>query len=297
MDFKDRETYEFLFKEYWEIINEVERLSPEDLRTLDALLKKGKNNADVFSSDEVELVSDVDGKGNDDMPSMKKFKKHSQMKAMKKTYQSGKKELTGWGSKELIHFLTSIGKSTDEPLSRFEVSDMIMEYIHENKLLHPQKKKKVVCDARLHYLFRRRSVNRLKISDLLEAHFPNDQVPEDKSPYDSEDENFLVDCKRRRMTRSGGKTQKLVPIDFSDEVLEVPRKFYAAVTTKNIKLVYLRRSLIEEFLKNPDTFHCRVMDCFVRVKCDPKDYSSRSFFQLMQVIGSGYVDPFFLLEY
>eukprot|EP00268_Persea_americana_P064432 TRINITY_DN847_c5_g1_i2.p1 TRINITY_DN847_c5_g1~~TRINITY_DN847_c5_g1_i2.p1 ORF type:complete len:616 (-),score=122.75 TRINITY_DN847_c5_g1_i2:831-2678(-) len=288
VDFKDRDTYEFLFKEYWDIIKEEERLSLEDLHTVDALLKKGENNADVYYLDEAEFVSDVDDRGNGELPLIELFKgQHVQTKAMRKKYRSGRKEFTGWASRELIQFLTSIGKSTDKPIPQFEVYDMITEYIYENKLLHPKRKKKVICDARLHYLFKRRSINRLKISDLLESHFPNDQVPEDKSPFYSEDESSSMDCKRQRRTRSrsGGKTQKFVAIDSRHKVFEVPKKFYASVTAKNIKLVYLRRSLIEEFLKNPDTFDRKVIDCFVRVKCDPKDYSSRSFFQLMQVTG------------
>lgn len=286
VDFKDRDTYEFLFKEYWDIIKEEERLSLEDLHNVDALLKKGENNADEFNLDEAEFVSDVDDRGNGEMPLIEQFKgQHFQTKAMRKKYRSGTKEFTGWGSKELIQFLTSIGKSTDKPIPQFEVYDIITEYIYENKLLHPQRKKKVICDARLHYLFKRRSINRLKISDLLESHFPNDQDLEDDSPYYSEDESSSMDCKRQRRSRFGGKTQKFVAIDSRHKVFEVPKKFYASVTARNIKLVYLRRSLIEEFLKNPDTFAGKVIDCFVRVKCDPKVYSSRCFFQLMQVTG------------
>ncbi|KAF5207520.1 hypothetical protein FRX31_002893 [Thalictrum thalictroides] len=51
-------------------------------------------------------------------------------------------EFMGWGSKSLIEFLKSIGKDSITPISQNEVQGIILEYIRENKLTHPEKKKK-----------------------------------------------------------------------------------------------------------------------------------------------------------
>lgn len=41
VDFKDTETYEFLFKDYWEIVKDQEGLTSVDLHAANALLKRG----------------------------------------------------------------------------------------------------------------------------------------------------------------------------------------------------------------------------------------------------------------
>ncbi|KAL0357230.1 UNVERIFIED_CONTAM: hypothetical protein Scaly_1408700 [Sesamum calycinum] len=95
-------------------------------------------------------------------------------------------------------------------------------------------------------------ISKHRVYDLLEAHFAeNHDESEDSDPeYDSEDNN-------------GGK----------------PNEF------ENVKLVYLKRSLLYELLKEPESFEEKVIGCFVRVKSDPYDYLSRNSYQLMQVKG------------
>ncbi|XP_077224616.1 uncharacterized protein At5g08430-like isoform X3 [Tasmannia lanceolata] len=287
IDFADRETYEFLFKEYWELLKEKEGLSLEDLHKADELLKKGENREDGFSSDKDEeaVISDVDDMDNeidDRVPIVEEYEGQSLwMKRTLKRINSRKEAFIGWGSKKLIEFLTSIGKNTEEPASPFEVCEIIQDYIRENNLIDPRKKKKVLCDARLHSLFGRKSVNRLKIPNLLEGHFIENQISESES----EDENVSMGHKRLRRSSSNGKTHESVPYTPMEKIPEVPKYCYASVTKSNIELVYLRRSLVANFLKNPETFENNVTDCFVRVKSDPKDYYSKNPFQLLQVTG------------
>lgn len=293
VDFKDTETYEFFFKDYWETIKQYESLSLEDLHKADAVLKKGKKSEDVFNLDKpigdeeliISNVENMDDKSDDEMPLGEPKGQHLWMKIGKRTYKSRKKTFIGWGSEQLIGFLTSIGKSTAEPITQLEVYDIVKEYILENKLIHPQRKKKVICDVRLRSLFGRKAVNRLKISNLLEAHFAESQTSEDDSLFGSEEEN-VTDCKRQRRLSLDPKTNLPVLNDIKGKVSETPGSCYASIVAKNVKLVYLRRSLIEEFLKNPETFENKVMDCFVRVKSDPNDYSvPKNSFRLEQVTG------------
>ncbi|XXG60082.1 hypothetical protein AAC387_Pa04g2064 [Persea americana] len=293
VDFNDTETYECLFRDYWEIIKQNEGLSIEDLHKADSVLKKGKKSGKAFNLNKPvgELTSDVDNmddKSDDEVPLQEPKGQDLWMKIGRRTYKSRKKKFIGWGSEQLICFLTSIGKNTDEPITQPEVYDIIKDYIVENKLTDPQKKKKVICDARLNLLFGRKAVNRLKISNLLEAHFAESQESEDDSLFGSEEENVPKDCKRQRRLSSDPKANVPMLNDFTGNVSETQKSCYASTAAKNVKLIYLRRSLIEEFLKKPETFESKVMDCFVRVKSDPNDYSvPKNFFRIEQVTGVG----------
>ncbi|KAA8536609.1 hypothetical protein F0562_029087 [Nyssa sinensis] len=292
VDFKDRETYEFLFMEYWEIIKEQEGLTLENLHSADAQLKKGKsymNDSDSDDSDkgeeeeeEEEQISDCDNRADieEHMPVCKRkgsMGKHS----MKRKAKSKSEDFIGWGSKSLLQFLASIGKDTGQKLSQHDVASIINGYINENKLFHPEIKKKVICDARLQSFLGRKKVNRNRIHDLLEAHFSEnlEQSEEDEFGYNSEDkdENALVACKRQRSLAADRKSQK------KEVVFDAPESCFASFVTENIKLVYLKRSLVQELFRQPETFESKVTGSFVRVKSDPNDYFQRNSHQLAQV--------------
>ncbi|XP_058097591.1 uncharacterized protein LOC131242759 isoform X3 [Magnolia sinica] len=289
VDFNDTETYEFLFKEYWDLIKQHEGLSVQDLHAADALLKKGENYEEL-SEDERDLIFDVgkmDQKSDDEFPLIGKFAEQDVWtKTGRKKYTSRRKEFSGWGSAKLIDFLRSIGRNVDKPFSQDEVYDIIHSYIHENKLRHPQKKKKVICDENLRLLFGRKSFSRLRISGLLESHFAENQKSDNGSPDVSEDEDATVACNRPQRSRSEVKTHISGLNELKEKVSEAHKNCFASITANNIKLVYLRRSLVEEFLKNLETFENKVMDCFVRVKSDPNGfYLPKTYFQLVQITG------------
>ena len=68
VDFKDTETYEFLFKDYWEIVKDQEGLTLVDLHAANALLKRGHNCKSESDSDkfpEEELMSECDDLDDD----------------------------------------------------------------------------------------------------------------------------------------------------------------------------------------------------------------------------------------
>lgn len=193
----------------------------------------------------------------------------------KRNVRIKKLEFAGWGSKPLIEFLQSIGKDTSRTYSQAEVTAIVTEYINSNGLFNPQKKKKVMCDARLHSLFGKKSVPRIKISDLLEVHFlENHNESQDESSDSSKEDDNLIGSKGRKST---GSPKKNVPV--------VPKSCFAAVVAENIKLVYLKRSLVQDLLKTPETFEDKIVGSFVRVKSDPNDFLQRNSHQLQQVEG------------
>ncbi|KAF5192190.1 Zinc finger ccch domain-containing protein, partial [Thalictrum thalictroides] len=194
-----------------------------------------------------------------------------------------KREFIGWGSKPLRDFLKSIDKDSDIQLSGYEVHDIIKKYIMDKKLTDPQKKRKVLCDTNLHAIFGRKTVMLNKTYDLLGRHFRDDMEDSEEDEWncnsdEKDDDTSTMTHKRQRRTGLSSTVEK-------EKVLEAPRSCFASVTAQNIKLVYLKRSLIEDLLKNPETFDDKVMKSFVRVRSDPHDYFQKNAYQLLQVTG------------
>ncbi|XP_026436433.1 uncharacterized protein At5g08430-like isoform X2 [Papaver somniferum] len=197
---------------------------------------------------------------------------HPALKSMKRTIRK-KREFIRWGS---------IDKDPSQTCSLVDLSNIINEYITKNQLTDRVKKKRVVCDERLLSVLGKRTVNRTKILDLLEPHLLEYQ--------DSSEEDELSDnleegagaskpCKRQR--RKGlDKTNGTIRIKVA------PRSCFASIVTQNIKLVYLKRSFIQNLTKELDTFNGKVIGSFARVKRDPNDYLQKNSHQLMQVTGT-----------
>ncbi|XP_026446735.1 uncharacterized protein At5g08430-like isoform X2 [Papaver somniferum] len=304
IDFKDRETYEGLFKEYWDLIKDEEGVTLEDLYTADRLLHKGKGNKKegykgnkregcrkkidsdkLFICDkEDELLSDFEENEEDLTLAIVPSNgiPHPALKSMKRKMKK-KKVFIGWGSKPLIDFLTSVGKDPSQSFSLFDLVKIVNEYITNNRLTDREKKKRVICDERLLSLLGKRTVNRTKIRDLLEPHLRDNQdsSEEDELSDNSEEgEGASNSCKRqRRIGVDKDKTNGTVKIKLA------PRSCFASIVTQNIKLVYLKRSLVQDLLKKLDTFDGKVVGSFVRVKSDPNDYLQKNSHQLLQVTG------------
>ncbi|XP_010452833.1 PREDICTED: uncharacterized protein At5g08430 [Camelina sativa] len=184
-------------------------------------------------------------------------------------------EFVGWGSRQLIEFLQSLGKDTTDMISRYDVTDTIAKYIAKEGLLDLSNKKKVKCDRRLLSLFGTRTIFRMRVYDLLEKHYAENQ---DDSDFDFlyDDETPQIICHSDKVAKMGTKV-----------VVKKPRArgTFAAIVSDNIKLLYLRKSLVQELLKSPDTFEGKMLGSFVRVKSDPNDYLQKNPYQLVQVTG------------
>ncbi|XP_048439215.1 zinc finger CCCH domain-containing protein 44-like [Pyrus x bretschneideri] len=271
IDFKDRDTLECLFKEYWEIIKEKEGLTSDDVYSADVLLKREENKTyrfDFVKSGEVEeaidLISDSDTSDKEFLRPMGKGKAQ---------------EFIGWASKPLIEFLRSIGIDTTNKLSQYDVDSIIYDYIKERTLFDPIKKKKVICDEKLYSIFGKKSVDRIKIYGLLEEHMAENLVisDEDDSELEDKKKDTMMASKKQRVSSGIASIEKEVSPS-------VQKSFFASIVPENIKLVYLRRSLVEEFLKQPENFKSKLLGTFVRVKNDARLRLTNSH-QLLQVEG------------
>ncbi|XP_050254254.1 uncharacterized protein At5g08430-like isoform X3 [Quercus robur] len=272
VDFNDRETYECLFKEYWDIIKGREGLTVDNVYSADAQLKKRGR-----CSDSVRI-----GKAKE----CKKLKISE--KALGKKKVSKAIEFIGWGSSPLIKFLTSIGKDTTKQLSQYDVESIISGYIQEKNLFHPKKKRRILCDPMLYSLFRRKSVDKNQIYSLLDIHFVANLEQSEDDESEDEDEIILGEKKNENIT-AAFKKQKTLSSNRTCQEEEVNRTVkesgFASMVAENFKLVYLRKSLVERLLKQPESFDCKVVGSFVRTKTDPTDYQRRTSHQLLQVRG------------
>ncbi|GJR29007.1 haloacid dehalogenase-like hydrolase superfamily protein [Tanacetum coccineum] len=192
-----------------------------------------------------------------------------------------KVEFIGWGSKSLIEFLTSIGKDTGKQLSKFDVAAIINDYISTFKLLHPEKKKRVVCDDRLYSLFGKNSIPRNKIHELLDSHLAenrNSDSSEDDYQSCEEYNDGNITCKKSRVCS----LEKKTPTQKKKTSEPLLSKF-ACVIPENLKLMFLKRCLVQELVKHPESFEEKLLGSYVRVKTDPNDYSQKNSFQLLPV--------------
>ncbi|KAK7397347.1 hypothetical protein VNO78_18516 [Psophocarpus tetragonolobus] len=136
----DRETYECLFKEYWEIIKVKEGLTSDDIFAAQPTYKKGKSvqhgKKNCKGEEEEEKENDSTSWDSDQVYKPRKRKRYNSV------------DFQGCGSKHLISFLASIGKHETEPLTPSSVNSVIHEYIKENNLHHPIDKDKFLPDER-----------------------------------------------------------------------------------------------------------------------------------------------------
>ncbi|KAK6915878.1 SWIB/MDM2 domain [Dillenia turbinata] len=290
VDFKDRETIEGLFMEYYEIIKKKEGWTIENLHVADRILKEGRSikvDSDLDDGDVSNHEDAGDSEEDNPVESGKRFKRQKVVAEKKKPK---KMEYIGWGSKPLIEFLTSIGKDTTQELSQYEVNNIINDYIHEKKLADPVKKKTICFDEKLYSLFgkKKKRVSRFKINGLLDDHlFDNIQHSDDGSRCSLDDINSS--CDEDKYVFVAGKrekkwcsSRKLPKKKVNCNVLE---NCFASIVASNIKLIYLRRSLVKDLVRQPETFEEKVVGCFVRVRSDPNDFLQKNTHQLVQVKG------------
>jgi hypothetical protein len=263
-------------------------------------MKKGLNckQADLGKVPDEERNSDTDFLGNsddgDDDPCYPSYS-NGASKKIKSFWKEGKSKKNGhmgWGSEVLMEFISSVGKDTSNSLDQFGAAQIVREYIRQNNLLQKDKKKLVLCDDKLRSLFRKSKLKYNKIPSLLKKHITVNMESEDETFISSEDNNDSAMTRKSRTVNYVSSTPK--------GTSEINKRCLASLESDNIKLIYLKRSLIMNLLKEPDTFESKVTGCFVRIKNDPKDYSYyilKKPYQLGQVTGNTQLSLFPILAF
>ncbi|OEL13932.1 hypothetical protein BAE44_0025049 [Dichanthelium oligosanthes] len=90
--------------------------------------------------------------------------------------------------------------------------------------------------------------------------FEDDDVPiTEKKPHFDGSQDGHVPIKKK-------KPQSSLELKTAKRVSERNKRCYASLNENNLKLIYLRRSLVIDLLNYPDTFDQKVIGYFVRVK-------------------------------
>jgi len=224
-----------------------------------------------------------------------------------KRKRSNSEEFVGWGSKPLMSFLASIGKHETEPLTRWAVNSLIQEYINKKSLDHPRYKGKFLPDERLFPLFRKKVVSKRDIYYLLESHFHKrmDDLSEDKDNVqisNSSNDKHLNDKK----TLSSLSSLIGKPLLRKGDIV-IKYSQFVSISGHNIKLIYLKRSLVLELSKQPESFLGKIVGTFVRARMDSNDSRQVRSYHLVRVLGNKfhtylilcahYFHSFYLLHY
>ncbi|KAJ1377161.1 Zinc finger, PHD-type [Sesbania bispinosa] len=247
VNFKAQDTYECLFSEYYEIIKKEEGLNSLQVHSAYNFFKNCKKKCGV-DPDEI-------GEGEDDTEESEDGSNFTVSNCDDLNDTAGVKSVR------------KKNRDTSREFSEHDVASIIIEYCKEKKLFDSEKKRKVNCDDQLKSLLGRKSVNKNNIHNLLAPHFKEnfEEMDDISSSPEDRDDNEPFDFSRERKLISSTKScQKLVS--------EERQSCFAAIVSSNLKLVYLKRSLMEELLKQPETFDGKVLGSFVRIKSNLNDY-------------------------
>lgn len=242
VDFEDRDTHECLFKEYWDIVKEEEGLSRGDLVAVEEASSSNKGIRQIMK---------------------RTTPKPTPTPAAETLQDRDAKKFVGWGSKPLIEFLNSFGVDSTKQLSPCEVSSIILKYVEENDLIHPINKKKVICDGPLHLIFKKNTVPMKHINLLLGPHLFH--------PNNANNRNNGIGNKRSCLKPDQPQLNGDVALNLNKHhktlsCSDQDKPTFASVVPHNINLVYLRRSLVEDLLRQqPETFEDMVVGSFVKV--------------------------------
>ncbi|KAG2544124.1 hypothetical protein PVAP13_9NG789300 [Panicum virgatum] len=194
---------------------------------------------------------------------------------------------TKWASPELLEFVGHMRGGDQSFISQFDVQTLLLEYIKKNNLRDPKRKSQIVCDTRLHRLFRKSRVAHFEMLKLLEMHFlmnetpkvsDNSQVPINPNLAQVDNNGYsdmavkLSPDKRRRMHRK------------MDREPQVNLEAYAAIDMHNINLIYIRRSLMEDLIDDA-TFSDKIYGAFVRIKISGVG-QKQDIYRLVKVVGT-----------
>ncbi|XP_020869738.1 uncharacterized protein At5g08430 isoform X2 [Arabidopsis lyrata subsp. lyrata] len=299
LDLTDRNTFECLFLEYWEIVKKQEDLTFGEVRNVCASKPRKKGVKSKYKDDPKFSLGDVHTSKSRKKGVKLKIKDDPKFSLSDHGVEDavdyktvGKKkrmEFIRWGSKPLIDFLTSIGEDTRDAMSQHSVESVIRRYIREKNLLDREKKKKVHCDEKLYSIFRKKSVNQKRIYTLLNTHLKEnlDQVEyftplepgfsqKKEKRFSEKNDEVLMPCKKQKTESSDEE------ICEKEVQPEMQATGFATINADNIKLVYLRKSLVVELLKQNERFVDKVVGSFVKVKNNPRDLMA---YQILQVTG------------
>ncbi|XP_044508158.1 zinc finger CCCH domain-containing protein 19-like isoform X2 [Mangifera indica] len=311
VDFDDKSSWEYLFKDYWLDLKGRLSLSSEEVTQAKNPWKGPDTHAGKRDSpDELYVATNDGGHGSDSSsenaevtaPKKRKMRRRSKSR-VKEGGSLGTRTANGaegpstdenveWASKELLDLVMHMRNGDKSVLSQFDVQTLLLDYIKRYKLRDPHGRTHVICDSRLQNLFGKPRVGHFEMLKLLESHF---LVREDSQVDDLQ--GSVVDTEANQMETDGNsdvlvkgsKDKKRKTRKKGDERgLQSNVDDYAAIDMHNINLIYLRRNLVEELLEDTETFHDKVVGSFVRIRISGSALK-QDLYRLVQVVGTSKV--------
>ncbi|XP_038888157.1 zinc finger CCCH domain-containing protein 19 [Benincasa hispida] len=306
IDFNDKNSWEYLFKEYWTDLKGSLSLTFDELvhaknpwKGSETLTSKPDSPGELCDGN-VDRGSDLDVSENEESGSSKKRKAKKRSKSQAKEISSptipAKPDSQGlstdnnveWASKELLEFVMHMKNGDKTVLSQFDVQALLLEYIKRNKLRDPRRKSQIICDSRLENLFGKPRVGHFEMLKLLESHF---LIKEDAQTNDLQ--GSVADTESSQLEADGadglGKTKKekkrRTRKKGDDRGLQSNLDDYAAIDTHNINLIYLKRNLVEYLIEDEESFLVKVVGSFVRIRISGSA-QKQDLYRLVQVVGT-----------
>jgi len=278
MSLDGKETHECPFKEFEENVEMRKGLTDDNVSAVLPNKIKGKGFECHTSRCECEEEKQNDSNGNEGYSGMHKPNK-------RKRYSSG--EFVGWASGPLSSFLASIGRYETEPMMRRDIKSLMFEYITEKNLYDPKDKKKFFPDDKLFPIFKKKVMSKYKIYSLLKFHIAERSV--DSAGKENHDQNKNCSTDNKHIddeTCMKSRLSSLIekPLLKKGDICIIPGCF-ASINANNIKLIYLKRSLVFELSKQPESFASKVVGTFVRARVDSNDHKLRNSYHFVRVIG------------
>ncbi|KAG5577516.1 hypothetical protein H5410_057650 [Solanum commersonii] len=289
IDFDDKSSFEYLFKDYLMDLKAKLSLSSDEI----ADAKSPRKGADVSASKQ-ELSqaqrdnNDDGGSGSDASIDTLEARRGCHNYAVTISEGFSTAGTTEWASKELLEFVKHMKSGDTSVLSQFDVQALLLEYIKTNKLRDPRRKSQIICDSRLERLFGKARVGHFEMLKLLESHFlmkEDSQIDDVQgSVVDTEFNQFEADANADTPTK-GVKDRKRKRKKGENRGPQSNLDEYAAIDVHNISLIYLRRKLVEDLLEENDKFHEKVVGTFLRIRISG-NVQKQDLYRLVQVVGT-----------
>ncbi|CAA2974151.1 zinc finger CCCH domain-containing protein 19-like isoform X1 [Olea europaea var. sylvestris] len=306
IDFDDRNSWEYLFKDYYIELKSKLNLSSVEVagaknpwKGTAGTIKQESPEAQVDTNDGRESDSDAIEKFETRKPKRRKLKKQSKPPSKKEESLSlgataGDEcnfvsDNTKWASEELLEFVSHMKNGDTSVLSQFAVQALLLDYIKRNKLRDPRRKSQIKCDDRLENLFGKSRVGHFEMLKLLESHFliKEDSPMDDAqgSVVDTESDLLEVDGSADTLNKGVKDRKRKMRKKGDNRAPQSNVAEYAAIDMHNISLIYLRRKLMEDLLEDVETFHDKVVGMFVRIRISGS-FQKQDMYRLVQVLGT-----------
>ncbi|GAB4847502.1 hypothetical protein Ancab_026560 [Ancistrocladus abbreviatus] len=298
VDFDDKSSWEYLFKVYWIYLKQKESLTLDELtRATNPWKGSGLDHKDDFSQKMFRTsINKASVLGSTNASKRRKIERQPQLhnrdpQRVEKVVDDKVQHLhagVDWASKELLEFVAHMKNGNTSILSQCDVQALLLEYIRKNNLCDPRQKYQVACDQRLETLFGKARVDHLEMLKLLEYHFREDLRPSGavqaavKNPVTGQVEtegsseviqNMHRDKKRRTCRKCDERGQ------------HTSLDNYAAINVHNIKLIYLKRNLMENLMDDAEKFNEKVVGSIVRIRISGND-QKQEIYRLVRVVGT-----------